>query len=84
MFLYLHLGQAVVVTQKSVLGIFDMDNTTASPRTRDFLSRAEKDGRVIDISGDLPASFVLCDDGVYLSQLATATLLRRSESNSFE
>ncbi|MEG0441157.1 MAG: DUF370 domain-containing protein [Oscillospiraceae bacterium] len=82
--MYLHLGQAVVVTGESVLGIFDMDNTTASPRTRGFLEQAERGGGLVDVSGDLPASFVVCDDKVYLSQLSTATLLKRSESNFFE
>ena len=86
--MYLHLGQGVVVMQSTIIGIFDLDNTTSSYITRDFLSRAEKKGRVINISDDLPKSFILCrEDGeetVYLSQLASATLLRRCETMSVE
>lgn len=87
--MYLHLGQSVVVPFGDVIGLFDMDNTTSSHITRKFLQRAEKEGRVVDISGDLPKSFALCQAGkgpptVYLSQLSAATLLKRVESNAFE
>lgn len=87
--MYLHLGQSVVVPFGDVIGVFDMDNTTGSHLTRDFLNRAEKEGRVVDVSGDLPKSFALCATGtgppkVYLSQLSAATLLKRVESGSFE
>lgn len=86
--MYLHLGQSVVVPYQDIVGVFDMDNTTASHLTRGFLNGCEKAGRVVDVSGDLPKSFVLCRRGgavtVYLSQLAPATLLRRVENGTFE
>lgn len=87
--MYLHLGQSVVVHQKDILGIFDLDNTSYSFRTRKFLERAEKEGIVNAVFDDLPKSFVLCQgkDGktvVYLSQLSSATLRGRAENNSFE
>ncbi|MCI6257031.1 extracellular matrix regulator RemB [Pseudoflavonifractor sp. HCP28S3_F10] len=87
--MYLHLGQSVVVAYRDVIGIFDMDNTTSSRLTRNFLNQAEREGRVVNVSDDLPKSFVLCRgrdgaDRVYISQLSPATLLRRAESNSFE
>ena len=80
--MYLHLGMDTVVPTRDVVGIFDTDNSTSSKITRDFLSRAEKSGEVIDVSGDLPKSFILCVRRgvrrVYLSQLSSQTLLRRS------
>ena len=83
--MYLHLGQEVVVRQKDVIGVFDMDNTTISPHTREFLAKAEKEGRVEYVSYDLPRSFVVCaepgtrrQDKVYVSQIAPATLKKRS------
>ena len=82
--MYLHLGQNVVVPQASVIGIFDLDNSTSSPITRAFLNRAEKQKQVVNVSEDLPKSFALCCEGgvtrVYLSQLSSATLLKRSET----
>lgn len=87
--MYLHLGQSVVVPHGDVVGIFDLDNTSSSKETRLFLNRAEKEGRVISLSPDLPKSFVVCRHGredsyVYLSQLSSATLKGRMESGSFE
>ena len=86
--MYLHLGQDIAVPKSSVIGIFDTDNTTQSYITREYLNRAEKSGAIVDISGDIPKSFVICEkDGVvtvYLSQLNTSTLLKRNGSNWYE
>jgi len=85
---YLHLGQNVVVPEASVIGVFDLDNTTWSHITRKFLGAAEKAGRVISVSDDLPKSFVVCGgDGemcIYLSQLSSQTLLKRSETMLYD
>ena len=82
--MYLHLGQNVVVAEADVIGVFDLDNTTGSHITRKFLSEAEKNGRVTSVSDDLPKSFVVCGENdefeVYLSQLSSQTLLKRSET----
>ena len=87
--MYLHLGQNVMVRNQDVLGIFDLDNTTWSFRTRRFLERAEQEGRVIALGDDLPRSFVLADgreDGpvVYLTPLSPAALSARAERRAFE
>lgn len=86
--MYLHLGSSVVIRQRDVVGIFDLDNTTSSCITRDFLTQAQRAGRVVTVGDDLPKSFLLCRDGagettVYLSQLSSATLLKRMESGGF-
>ena len=83
--MYLHLGNDVVVRKGDVVGIFDLDNTSQSALTRRYLAAAEKAGRVVNAAGyELPKSFVVCSDGarqtVYLSQLNSSTLLRRSET----
>ena len=82
--MYLHLGQNVVVEESSVVGIFDLDNTTGSHITRKFLGEAENEDRVEAVSSELPKSFVVCDmEGktvVYLSQLSSSTLLKRGET----
>ena len=87
--MYLHLGQSVMVPNDSIIGLFDLDNTTWSHRTRSFLERADREGRLTEVGDDLPKSFVLCQEGeqpamVYISQPNTATLLKRVESNGFE
>ena len=82
--MYLHLGKGTVVSTDSIVDIFDLDITSQSHLTRKYLSMAEKAGQVINAAEDIPKSFVVCRDGekssVYLSQMATATLLRRCEA----
>lgn len=80
--MYLHLGQNVMVRSQDVIGIFDLDNTTWSFRTRRFLEQAEREGRVAPLGDDLPRSFVLADgrDGrpvIYLTPLSPAALSAR-------
>ena len=86
--MYLHLGQSVVVPESSVVGLFDLDNTTGSHITRRFLKRSEKDGEIINVSDELPKSFVVCNENgkteIYLSQLAAQTLLKRSGTMRFD
>jgi len=81
--MYLHLGQSVVVPETDVIGIFDLDNTTGSKITKNFLNDAEKSGIVINVSDELPRSFIVSSNEnkitVYLSQLSPQTLLKRSE-----
>ena len=80
--MYLHLGQSVVVRESSVVGVFDLDNTTSSHITRKYLGYAEKEHRVISVSDELPKSFIVCNEDnkttIYLSQLSSQTLLKRS------
>ena len=87
--MYLHLGQSVVVPYKEIIGIFDLDNASWAYKTREFLERAEEEGRSVWLGDDLPRSFVLVErknqpPKVYISQLSSSTLLRRMESDSFE
>lgn len=80
--MYLHLGQDTVILQDEIIGLFDLDNTTSSHITRDFLRRAEKQGVLQTVGEDIPRSFVLVQtedtQAVYLSQLSTTTLKERT------
>lgn len=77
-----------MVKTADILGIFDMDTSTVSKPTRDFLNIAEKNGRVINVSFELPKSFVVCnEDGklnIYISQISPVTLQKRAVSNKFQ
>lgn len=83
--MYLHLGKNTVIKTKNIVGIFDMDTSTISKNTRDYLAKAEKSGRVINVSMELPKSFVVCReiDGikVYISQISSQTLQKRKDSS---
>ena len=78
--MYLSIGNDMAVRSRSIIGIFDMDNTSTSKRTREFLAKAEQNGEVGPCD-DLPKSFVLTAeyglDRVYLTSLSAATLEKR-------
>ncbi len=79
--MYLSIGSDFAVRQKSIIGIFDLDNSSYSKHTRGFLTRAEQQGEVISIAQDLPKSFVLTEEfgmnRVYLTQFSSAALEKR-------
>ena len=86
--MYLHLGQDTIVKKENIIGIFDMDTSTVSKLTRNFLNFAEKQGRVINVSYELPKSYVICSENgrltVYISQLSSTTLESRAEKGFME
>lgn len=78
--MYLNIGNDMSVRSKNIIGIFDMDNTSTSRRTREFLDKAEDQGQVVPCD-DLPKSFIVTTEygfeRVYLSTLSPATLEKR-------
>ena len=78
--MYLSIGNDMAVRDRSIVGIFDLDNTSTSRRTREFLERAETEGEVVPCD-DLPKSFVLTSEygfsRVRLTALNSATLEKR-------
>ena len=45
--MYLPIGNDMAVRESSLIGIFDMDNTSTSKRTREFLEKAQKEAEQI-------------------------------------
>ena len=82
--MYLHLGGDTVVNLKDVIAIMDLDVTTVSKITREFLTVAEEEGFVINVSDDLPKSYVLTErdneSRLYISPISSATLLKRANN----
>ena len=78
--MYLSIGNDMAVRDRSIIGIFDLDNTSTSKRTREFLEQAEKEGQVVPCD-DLPKSFVLTSEygftRIRLTVLAAGTLEKR-------
>jgi hypothetical protein len=80
--LYLHLGKEVSINTRDLIGVFDLDSTTVSKDTRDFLARCESGDIVTNVSSDLPKSFVLCryngEIQVFISAISSTTLKKRA------
>jgi len=78
--MYLSIGNDLSVRDSSIIGIFDLDNTSTSKRTREFLDQCEQLGQVVPCD-DLPKSFLLTAEyglsRIYLTALTAATLEKR-------
>ena len=85
--MYLHLGSNISVPAVDVIGIFDLDNCSASRITRSVLRAAEEEGMVIPVGEELPKSLVVCCprgswQRLYLSPLSAGALQRRLEEGT--
>ncbi len=82
--MYIHLGRDSVINQKDIIGIFDLDTSTVSRHTRNYINLAQKRNEIINITSELPKSFIVCSDKktkqkkVYISQISSVTLEKRS------
>ncbi len=78
--MYLSIGNDMAVREQAVIGIFDLDNTSVSKRTREFLKRSEREGLIVPCD-DLPKSYIITAEygltKVYLSGLSALTLEKR-------
>ena len=85
--MYLHIGNNVMLPEKHIIGVFDLEITSQSKRTSEFLRRAENESLVIDACEDIPKSLLVCDHPyhpqlVYLSELSSLTLQKRMEEQT--
>lgn len=81
--MYLHLGGNTVVNSRDIIGIFDLDTVTVTKLGRDYINRASNEGKIINVTYELPKSFILTlekgEEKLYISQLSPSTLLKRAE-----
>lgn len=76
--MYVHIGGDYTISDRFILGIFDLDQTTAGAAdTVHYLNEAERNGRIEIVSPDLPRSFIVTLDRVYVSPVSVATLRKR-------
>lgn len=80
--LYLYLNENKVIKSQNIIGIFDLDNTTVSKKTRDFLQKSQKKDKISTVDDELPKSFLLCkssvkSDEIVINKFSPKTLLNR-------
>lgn len=84
--MYLLIDKGEVMDADEITGIFDLDITSQSYITREYLNSSEKRGRVVTTAEDIPKTFMVCgeeeDERVYLVQPATSTLIKRMEGKN--
>ncbi len=77
--MYLHLGSDVSVNIDEIAGIFDIEKVTVDRYMKDYLSYCQKNGKIYYVSLDMPKSFVVCTDTVYITNVSCLTLKKRFE-----
>ena len=79
--MYLNIGGDFSVRGETIVGVFDLDNTSCSKWTRKFLAEAQKAGAVVEATDELPKSFLVAAEygqtRVYLTKYNAAILQRR-------
>jgi len=79
----LHLGENLVVPVKDIIGIFNIETSSYSSDTTQFLRMAEEDGFVERVNDSPPKSCIVAEvskkSKIYLSPISTSTLSKRTE-----
>ncbi len=75
--MFLHLGDGNMIPSKEVVLIGDLENTTFSKITQEFMKISDEEGFIVDFSGGDPRSFVLTGETIYLSMISSKTLAKR-------
>lgn len=69
--MYVHIGEGKALKKSQIVAVFDLDFSSVSVNTRNFLNKAQKEKRVIALGYNLPKTFILTRDNlVYLSPLS--------------
>ncbi len=81
--MYLHAGAGVILREKDIIGIFDLDGKMTTPDTAAFLRRAEKSG-ITEMAGeDLPKCFIVAasstTEKVIFSHISAKVLAARGD-----
>ena len=82
--MFLHLGNGVRVAMQDVIAVMDIEKSSTSKITKEYLARAGKSGWVVYCSYEMPKSFVITLDRnfterVYISSIDPSTLKKRFE-----
>ena len=85
--MFLHLGMDVVIPQAEVIAILDLETTSISKITKEFLEKSQKKGKVIAIGNDLPKSYIVTGGkhkySLYISPISAQTLAKRAAQNAW-
>lgn len=87
--MYFYISQNFPLKKSDVLGIFDIEHTTTTETTREYLSKAQKRFEVVNVNSTvcIPNSFIVTvnkngNRTIYLSQFSTKTLTKRFKEKS--
>lgn len=75
--MFIHLGGEVTIRTRDVIGIFDIERCSVSRTTAEYLNNCQKKDLIVNVSEDMPKSFVVTDEATYISNVSNSTIYRR-------
>lgn len=75
--MFLHLGGDITVRSSEIIGVFDIEACSVSRITVDYLNGCQKNQLIVNISEDMPKSFIVTDSKTYISNVSCQTINRR-------
>ena len=75
--MYLHIGNGYILHSGDIIGIFDIDRCSIEKRIRSFLADNQKKNSIVEAATDLPRSFIVTTDKLYISGISPKTLGQR-------
>ena len=81
--MFLFLGGNVTVDDRSVIGIFNIEECTVSGITNEHLRVRQKQGKIVNVSENLPKSLIVCEDKSYISNVSNLTINKRAKKCGF-
>ncbi len=82
--MFLFLGNNSTVKSCSVVGVFNIEKCSVSKITNDFLRCCQKSGKIVNVSDDMPKSFIVCDNKTYISNVSNVTINKRAKKTLSE
>jgi hypothetical protein len=83
--MYLHIGGEYMIKKDSIIGIFDLENTTISKITKEYLTDKEKTSKVITVNEEMPKTFIVSNNNnitkVYITSISSKTLEKRIKTD---
>jgi len=80
--MFMHIGSDRIIPVKSIIAILDLEKTTISKDTKEFLRIAEEEGFIEAVNVDIPKTFILTETDkkskIYLSPISSVTLQKRA------
>ena len=86
--MFLHIGNGKSIKKDKIIGVFDLDTSTVSSVTKNYINKKQKEGLLEYDDTDLPRSFVVYGDKnnerVTLSRISTSGLKIRADEKITE
>lgn len=80
--MFLHIGGEYVIPVKNIIAIMDLETTSLSKDTKEFLKVAEEEGFVRGVTDEIPKSYIITEfnkkSEIYLSAISSVTLQKRA------